>query len=671
MKSKSQHKQKILITSALLYANGPMHFGHLAGAYLPADCYARFQRLQGHDVLYISGSDEYGMAITMSAELAGREPREHVDLFHGINKKLFEKLNISFDHYSRTTWPGHVPVTHAFFTDLFKAGHIVEKVTEQLYSEKDKKFLADRYVIGTCPKCGYDKARGDECGQCGTSYDAIDLISPRSRLTDSPLTRKMTKHWFLELENFKQQLLEWLDTKDWKSNVVKFIKGYIEELHARAITRDMTWGVPIPLANTEGKVLYVWFDAPIGYISATMEWAQLKGTPELWKDYWLDPQTKLVQFIGKDNIPFHGAIFPAMCMGQSQPYKLVDELPANEFYKLEGKQFSKSDGWFIDLDDFLTRYSSDQIRYAIASNAPETSDSEFTWKDFQAKNNSDLVGKFGNLVNRVLVFAAQNCGAVVPEVQDPQEVDQKFLSEIKTLFEELSEAYRTFRLRRACQLLMEIAQKGNVYFNDQKPWLAIKQGDRASVSRTIRYCMECLRLLALGAYPIIPEAAEKIWRMLGMKAEINLQDELKGEQPLGKSEILFQKLEDAAIEAEIAKLRGPVQEEEEATNLITIDQVRQVELRVAKVLAAEKVDGSQKLVKLKLDDGKGERTIVAGIAEYYAPEQIVGLSIVVVANLQPAKLRGIMSEGMLLAAKWGDKLQVVTVPGAPPGALLS
>lgn len=675
MSKTPKHKQKILITSALLYANGPMHFGHIAGAYLPADCYARFQRMQENDVLYISGSDEYGMAITLSAELAGKTPRQHVDHFHKVNQTLFAKMNISFDHYSRTTWEGHVPVTHAFFNDLYNNGHIVEKVTDQLYSETDNKFLADRYVVGTCPKCGYENARGDECGQCGTSYDAIDLINPRSKLTGSPLARKPTKHWFLQLEDFKDKLIQWLDQKSWKPNVVNFIKGYIEELHARAITRDMTWGVPIPLPNTDGKVLYVWFDAPIGYISATMEWAQLNHTPDKWRDYWLDPKTKLVQFIGKDNIPFHAAIFPAMTMGQSQPYKLVDELPANEFYKLEGRQFSKSDGWYIDLEEFLKTYPSDLIRYTIASNAPETSDSEFTWKDFQLKVNSELVGKFGNLVNRVLVFNQQHCGGVIPKADELTDKDREFLSDLESLQKDLSEAFENFRVRKACQIIMEIAQKGNVYFNDQKPWQAVKEEKFDRVNTTIRLCLECLRVLAIASYPIIPEAAQKIWSMLGLNLPTNVHSKLEDGHKLEKPEILFSKIEDSAIEAEIAKLHAAsskVSKKESVptnlANVVTIDQVRSIDLCVAKVVSAEKVAKSDKLLKLRLDDGSTERTIVAGIALHYTAEEMLNKHIVLVANLQPAKLLGVESQGMLLAAKWSDKLELLTVPNAPPGS---
>lgn len=691
--------EKILITSALLYANGPLHFGHIAGAYLPADCYARYQRLLGNDVLFISGSDEYGMAITLSAELAGRTPEEHVDFFHVVNSDLFKAVDISFDYYARTTWPGHVPVTHAFFDDLYKAGHIVARTTEQLYSEAEGRFLADRYVVGVCPKCGYDKARGDECGSCGTSYEATSLIEPRSKLSGAPLTRRPTEHWFLLLEHFKEQLLQWLAEKKWKPNVVNFIKGYIDDLHARAITRDMTWGVPIPLEGTSGKVLYVWFDAPIGYISATKQWAIEQGSPEAWRPYWLDPNTKLVQFIGKDNIPFHAAIFPAMMMGQSQPYKLVDELPANEFYNLEGKQFSKSEGWYIDLADFLTRYTSDQIRYTIASNAPETSDAEFTWKDFQQRCNGDLVGKFGNLLNRVISFAHQHTQGKVPAQGKLEDIDIQFNSDILSLAVEVSVAYSTFRLRRACQLWMEIAQKGNIYFNAKRPWQAAKEGGSDSVATTIALCLECLKVLALTSFPVIPAGAQRMWQGLGQTSQLVeerwdavIHTPLQTGQSLPQPAILFHKIPDEQIAAEIAKLYSTVTQPPPASeampsqpvlsaalptepvaagDLVSIDQVRQLQLRVAKILMAEPVAGSRKLLKLTVDDGQGSRTIISGISLHYTPEALVGKRVVIVANLQPTKLMGIESQGMLLAAGWEDNLEVITLEKAPPGANVS
>lgn len=551
---------KILITSALPYANGPLHFGHIAGAYLPADCYARFSRLSGNDVLYICGSDEYGVAITLSAEMAGRKPQEHVDLFHEINRELFRKLNFSFDHYSRTTWPGHVPTVQQFFLDLLENGYIEEKVTDQLYSEKDEKFLADRYVVGTCPKCGFENARGDECQKCGASYEAIDLKSPRSKQTGSPLTLKATKHWFLRFDLFKDQLRGWLDQKAWKANVVNFVKSYVDDLKPRAITRDSEWGIPIPLPGTEGKVLYVWFDAPIGYISATKEWAEKTGNPEAWKDFWLDSNTKYVQFIGKDNIPFHAVFFPAMEMGQNVPYKTVDELPANEFLNLEGRQFSKSDGWTIDLDRFFCNFTADQIRYTIAANAPETQDSEFTWKDFQNRCNSELLGKYGNLANRVLVFAQNQCGGVTPrEAADPD-----FISKIQELAQEIHAAYSAFHLRKASSLVMELAQIGNVYFDGKKPWVLAKTEEtRAEMNRVIASCLECLKTLALVSYPIIPETASKLWNLLGFQTKLvneRWDEIMKSQVPEGqllpKPEVLFKRVEPELIAQEQENLKA-------------------------------------------------------------------------------------------------------------------
>lgn len=556
--------KKILITSALPYANGPLHFGHIAGAYLPGDCYARFQRLQGNDVLYICGSDEYGIAITLSAELAGRSPQEHVDLFHEINRAFFEKLKISFNHYSRTTWKGHLQPTQQYFLDLLANGYIEERITEQLYSEKDHKFLADRYVTGTCPHCGYEQARGDECQKCGASYEATDLKNPRSKLSNAPLVLKSTKHWFLLLDRFKEQLLRWLAAKNWKPNVVNFVKGYIDELRPRAITRDMSWGVPLPLPNTEGKVFYVWFDAPIGYISATKEWAERQGNPERWKDYWFDEKTTLVHFIGKDNIPFHAVVFPAMTMGQNQPYKLVDELPANEFYNLEGRQFSKSDGWYIDLDSFFKNYTVDQIRYTIAANAPETADSEFTWKDFQTRCNSELLSKLGNLVNRVMVFAKNNCEGKVPKKDLLNEIDQQFLKNIQLTVEQAKECFNTFKMRRASQVMIELAQLGNAYFDAKRPWQDAKAVEtRNGMETTIACCLECLKALALVASPIIPETADKIWALLGYQNRIQSQGwekiiatEIPTGQKLGEPQILFQRIEDSQIKSEIEKLKN-------------------------------------------------------------------------------------------------------------------
>ncbi len=683
-------QKKILITSALPYANGPLHFGHIAGAYLPGDCYARFNRLKGNDVLYICGSDEYGVAITLSADMAGRTPKEHVDLFHAINKKLFDQLNFSFDHYSRTTTPFHEAPVLQFFNELLANGYIEERVTDQLYSESEDRFLADRYVVGTCPKCSFDQARGDECPKCGASYEATDLIQPRSKLSNAPLTKKATKHWFLLLDKFKNRLTEWLATKDWKPNVVNFVKGYINDLHPRAITRDSKWGIPVPLPGAEGKVLYVWFDAPIGYISASMEWAERVGSPERWKDYWYDEKTKLVQFIGKDNIPFHAAIFPAMEMGQNQPYKLVDELPANEFYNLEGRQFSKSDGWFIDLEDFFTRYTTDQIRYTIAANAPETQDSEFTWKDFQVRCNTELLGKYGNLVNRVMVFAHKQCEGKIPPFGGLKEIDNEFLQKMQGLVNQIEESYSTFRLRRVSQLIMELAQLGNVYFDTKKPWQDAKQPEtHAAMQTTIACCFECLKLLALVSSPIIPESANKIWQMLGNEGVLSLgewdslkQQKLTTGQRLMEAKILFQKVEDEQIQKEIDTLKTLSQKAQASApkekaevpaikSEVEIADFHKLDLRVASIIAAEPVPKSKKLLKLTVDLGTEQRTIVSGIHESYRPEQLIGKKVVVVANLKPALLMGIRSEGMLLAGRTGNLLEIPSIQDLEIGSVVS
>lgn len=688
--------KKILITSALPYANGPLHFGHIAGAYLPGDCYARFQRLLGNDVLYICGSDEHGVAITLSADLAHRTPKEHVDLFHGINKSFFQKLQFSFDHYSRTTWPGHVETTQSFFHALDKKGLIIAKTENHLYSEVEKKFLADRYVTGTCPKCGFEEARGDECQKCAASYEATDLKNPRSKLTGSPLIPRPSEHLYLRFDQFKEQLREWIQKKDWKENVVRFAMSYIDDLKMRAITRDSDWGIPVP--GHPGKVFYVWFDAPIGYISATQEWAQKMGHPEKWEDYWFSPETKLVQFIGKDNIPFHAVFFPAMLMGQDLPYKLPDEIPANEFFMLEGRQFSKSDGWTIDLEEFFTKYSPDQARYAIAANAPETADAEFTWKDFQARCNSELLGKFGNFVNRVLVFAKQHCGSVIPNKGELHESDIRFIEQMRILVDQAEEAYSAFHLRKATQILMELAQLGNVYFDTKKPWVLAKQPDlRSALETTIYCCIQCIKNLSLLASPIIPTSAQKIWKMLGFTSDLERgnwgkirDEEVPSGQHLPSTEILFRKIEDAEIEEQMTKLgkakvlhkevivktetQYPVQTEkafEPIQSEITFDQFEKIDLRVVQVLEAVKVPKSKKLLKLLVDLGFEKRTIVSGIAQSYESEQLIGKKVIIVANLAPATIMGIESRGMVLAAHMDPLLELPQIQGLSPGSVVS
>jgi methionyl-tRNA synthetase len=681
-------QEKVLITAALPYANGPLHFGHIAGAYLPGDCYARYQRLKGSDVLYICGSDEYGVAITLSAEMAGRTPKEHVDIFHKINKDFFDKLNISFDHYSRTTWDGHVEVVQEFFLDLLNRGYIEKKDTLQLYSEAENRFLADRYVVGVCPKCGFDKARGDECQSCGASYEATDLIDPRSKLTSSKLVKKATTHWFLRFDKFKDQLSSWIENKEWKQNVINFAKAYIDDLKPRAITRDSGWGVPVPLSEAEGKVLYVWFDAPIGYISATKQWAQMSGHPDRWKSYWEDPSTRLVQFIGKDNIPFHAVFFPAMTMGQNQPFKLVDDLPANEFYNLEGRQFSKSDGWYIDLETFFDKYTTDQIRYAIASNAPENQDSEFTWKDFQMRCNAELLGKYGNLVNRVLVFARQQCGGVIPKPEKLEQVDLDFIAKIAEIAKETSQAYESYHLRRACQLVMELAQAGNAYFDFKKPWVAAKtEESRPGMLSTIFCCIEAIKTLALISFPILPDSSEKIWKMIGfndMLIDQNWSDVLLNRiQPgvsLPQPVILFAKIEEEQVQKEIESMKALAESVKKLAQPsylplkpeVAFDDVKKIDLRVAKILEVQRVPKSKKLLKLSVDLGFEKRTIVAGIGEKLEDiSTLAGKKILVVANLKPALLMGVESQGMVLAGLHDGVFELADFSSSPEGTNVS
>ncbi|MDN3509140.1 MAG: methionine--tRNA ligase [Candidatus Neptunochlamydia sp.] len=659
---------KVLITAALPYANGSLHFGHIAGAYLPADCYARFQRLIGNDVLYICGSDEHGVAITLSAELAGRTPKEHVDHFHQVLKAFFQKMEIDFDHYSRTTWEGHVEPSQTYFKQLLKNGYIEEKVTNQLYSEKDQRFFADRYVMGICPKCGFAEARGDECPKCGASYEATDLKNPRSKLTGASLNLKATKHWFIRFNLFKDELSQWIKKKNWKSNVVNFAQNYIDDLRPRAITRDSDWGIPVPLEGAEGKVLYVWFDAPIGYISATKEWALKKGNPEAWKEYWCDEKTKLVNFIGKDNIPFHAIFFPAMTMGQDEPYKTVDELPANEFYNLEGKQFSKSAGWYINLEEFFKHFSADQIRYAIAANAPETQDSEFSWKDFQMRCNSELLGKYGNLINRVLVFTQNKCDGVMPPYGDLKHRDEVFLQTIDELTQGIYEAYSHFHLRKATQLIMELAQEGNVYFDMKKPWK-----DPEGLNTTMACCLRALNALALISFPIIPDTAEKVWKLLGndtslkdQKWEAVLETGIPLNRIFPKPEVLFSKVEDSVIEKQLNALKEAVGN---LKDQISFDAFQKLDIRVAEILSVEEIPKSDKLYKIEVNLGFEKRIVVSGIRKAYPnPDALLGKKVAFTANLKPTRFMGIESQGMILAAGNDNSLEVVEIQGAPLGS---
>lgn len=670
-------KKKVLITAALPYANGPLHFGHIAGAYLPSDVYARYRRLKGDDVAYICGSDEYGVAITISAEKANRTPKEHVDIFHAINKAFFEKLNMSFDHYSRTTNPYHADLTQKFFLDLYDQGYIEAHTTHQLYSEKEKRFLADRYVIGICPKCHFDQARGDECPSCGHSYEASDLKNPKSKLTGDTLILRPTKHWFLRYDFFKDQLKSWMESKPWKTNVLNFAKNYIDDLKMRAVTRDSDWGVKVPLADAEGKVMYVWFDAPIGYLSATIEWAHLKKDPGLFEKFWCDQDAELIQFVGKDNIPFHAVFFPAMIMGQKTRYKLVDELPANEFYMLEGRQFSKSEGWTIDLEDFFKKYSVDQIRYMIAASAPESQDSEFTWKEFQMRSNAELLGKLGNFVHRVITFTNQHLNGVVPTNQFLRQEDNDHLEKLRLLAHEAGSAYSAFSLRKATSLLMEIATLGNVYFDHQKPWVLKKdENKKKELEACIYTCLETIRVMAFIALPLIPESAAKIFGFLniGLTNVPSWEDFIKNAiEPgtlLKEPVILFRKIEDEEIEKEIANLKN-MAEACKQEQLVSIDEFKKLDIGIASVIHVESISGSDKLYKLIVDDGKMQRQIVAGLKEVITEQDLFGKQVLVLKNLEKAVIRGVESHGMILALKEGKNLKALTLDGFKLGAKLS
>lgn len=648
--------KRFLITSALPYANGPIHFGHIAGAYLPADCYARYQRLKKNDVLYICGSDEYGIAITLSAELCKRTPQEHVNIFHKKNYEVFQQLDFSFDHYSRTTCSEHKEVVQEFFLDLYKNGYIEEREEEHLYSEEEQRFLADRYVIGICPKCGFEKARGDECTKCGVSYEAEDLLNPRSKLTGSQLILKRTKHWYLRFDLFKDSLKKWISKKKWKANVLEFTKNYIKDLKPRAITRDLLWGIPIPLKGTEGKVLYVWFDAPIGYISIVKQWATEQGQPDLWKKYWFDENTKLVHFIGKDNIPFHTVFFPSMIMGQDKPYILPDQVPANEFLLLEGRQFSKSDDWYIDLKDFFSKYNSCQIRFYLSNIAPENSDSEFMWKDFQNKCNALLLGKLGNFVNRTLVFYKNFCTKVTASSEDIED-GKKCISEIE-------EAYENFQLKKATSILMRLCDLGNTYFDKKKPWTLKDPSKKDILEAIISNCLNYVRLIALASYPIIPKTAEKIWDMLGYKKSLSkcswdevVKNDIPVEQKIKDPSILFKKIEDKEIQMEIDKLYKKSEE-------ISFSDFNKMQLVVGEILSCEKL--GENLLKMQINIKKETRVIVSSLAKYFSPPDLIKKKVIVVANLKPKKIFGVVSHGMILVAE-GEKITLPFV-NAPVGS---
>ncbi|MCH9612472.1 MAG: Methionine--tRNA ligase [Chlamydiia bacterium] len=668
-------KQTKLITAALLYANGTAHPGHFAGCYLPADIYARAMRCMGHDVLYICGSDEFGLAIELSAEQERRTPRDHVDHYYKLNKELFEKYRIGFDHFSRTTWPGHAKVTVEFFEDLLRNGYIEKKESNQLYSEAENRFLADRYVEGTCPSCGFEKARGDECPSCAKTFEATDLINPISKVTRSKLSTRQTTHWYLKLDAFKEQLSKFMHARGWKSSVVNYLQSYVDDLHPRAITRDTQWGIPVPLPEADGKVFYVWFDAPIGYISASMDWSEKIGDPDAYKRFWLNDQAELTHFIGKDNIMFHGLLFPCMIMGQDRPYKLVDHIPANEFLTYEGRQFSKSEGWTIDLFDFLNRYPADYMRFVLASIAPENQDSEFRWKDFQTRINSELIGKFGNLCNRVLTFIYNKRGGIVPQCGELNEDDKQLISDAKRILSQMKESYSSYRVREAVAGFMELCSIGNIYFDHNQPWKLIKDDDQSERLDTMLYCsLSLLKTIAQMAFPLLPDTMERLWKQLGQKSSLKecRWDEsqfapLEFGMPLPKPETLFARVEDEQVALEEKQLQerlSQVNQVVEQVPEIAFDDFTKVDMRIGVILEAEELPKSKKLLKFQVKVGDRTHQIVSGIKHCYPnPQELIGKKVIVVANLKPAKLMGTLSEGMILASGEGDNIRLIHPEG--------
>jgi len=668
--------KRYTITAALPYTNGPIHIGHLAGVYVPADIYARYLRLIGKDVAYISGSDEHGAAIPMRAKKEGVSPQVIIDKYHGIIKKSFLDFGISFDNYSRTSSKIHHETASDFFTKMYNDGEFIEEVSAQLYDAEANQFLADRFVVGTCPKCGFEESYGDQCESCGTSHNATDLINPKSAITENIPTVKETKHWFLPLDKHEDFLRKWIlegHKKDWKPNVYGQVKSWVEDgLRPRAVTRDLDWGIPVPLEGADGKVLYVWFDAPIGYISSTKEWAAREG--KNWEDYWKKEDTKMVHFIGKDNIVFHCIIFPSMLKAHGD-YILPDNVPANEFLNLEGNKLSTSKNWAVWLHEYLEEFPNQQdvLRYTLTANAPESKDNDFTWKDFQAKNNNELVAIFGNFINRVVVLTNKYYDGIVPEPNDFSEIDEDVLAAIKEFPLTIGKSIERYRFREASQELMNLARLGNKYLADEEPWKVIKL-DEERVQTIMYVALQISAALAVVSEPFLPFSATKLKNILNIGASLSWEDVtentilLPATHQINKAELLFSKIEDKEIEAQVEKLAATkIANEQE--NKVTAPQKETIEfedftkldIRVGTILEAEKVAKTKKLLKLKVDVGIDTRTIVSGIAESFSPEEIIGLQVSVLVNLAPRKIRGVESQGMILMTDTPDgKLAFVT-----------
>lgn len=658
--------KRYTITAALPYTNGPIHIGHLAGVYVPADIYSRYLRMTGNDVAFICGSDEHGAAIPMRARKEGVSPQVIIDKYHTIIKKSFKDFGISFDNYSRTSAKIHHETASDFFRKLYADGKFIEETSEQLYDPEADQFLADRFVTGTCPKCGHDEAYGDQCEKCGSSLNATDLIDPKSTISGAVPVLKETKHWFLPLDQYEDFLKEWVlegHKKDWKTNVYGQIKSWVDDgLRPRAVTRDLDWGIPVPIEGAEGKVLYVWFDAPIGYISSTKEWAAREGKD--WEPYWKDKDTKLVHFIGKDNIVFHCIIFPSMLKAEGS-YILPDNVPANEFLNLEGNKLSTSKNWAVWLHEYLVDFpeKQDVLRYALTANAPETKDNDFTWKDFQARNNNELVAIFGNFINRVVVLTNKYYEGAVPEPSELSEIDNQTLAELQAYPAVISSSIERYRFRKASQELMNVARLGNKYLADEEPWKLIKTDEVRT--KTIMYvALQIASALATLSEPFLPFTSEKLKRILQVSSGSgeNSWNEISSKEILlpaghsiGKGELLFAKIEDQEIQQQLDKLEATKKANEAENKIIapqkdttTFEDFTKLDMRVGTIVEAEKMPKAKKLLVLKVDTGLDTRTIVSGIAEHFTPEEIIGKKVTVLINLAPRKLRGVESEGMIL-----------------------
>lgn len=660
--------QRHTITAALPYANGPIHIGHMAGVYVPADIYVRYLRLKGEDVAFVCGSDEHGVAITLRARKEGISPQEVVDRYHEQIKSSFDEFGISFDIYSRTSAKVHHETAADFFKELYDKGTFVEEASEQFFDESAQQFLADRYIKGTCPNCGFEEAYGDQCENCGTTLSPNELKHPKSMLSGEAPVKKPTKHWSFPLDQYEDWLKEWIleGHKEWKSNVYGQCKSWIDGgLRPRPMTRDLDWGIPVPVKGAEGKVLYVWFDAPIGYISATKEWAEAQG--KNWEDYWKADDTRLLHFIGKDNIVFHCIIFPAILKAQGT-YILPENVPANEFLNLENNKISTSRNWAVWLHEYLEEFpgKQDVLRYVLTANAPETKDNDFTWKDYQSRNNSELVAILGNFVNRAIVLTHKYYEGKVPAKGDIQPIDQEVLETVKNYPAKIGESLDAFRFREALSLMMEVARAGNKYLADTEPWKLIKT-DAERVSTIMHVALQIVANISVVAEPFLPETAKKIRSMLGVAPlawkDAGSSDLLTAGQSIEKAQLLFEKIEDAVVEKQVQKLMDTkAQNEKEAAGVtvapakdeITYDDFMKMDIRVGEILEAEKVPKSNKLLKFKVDTGIDQRTILSGVAKHFTPEEMIGKKVTVLVNLAPRKIMGVESQGMLLFAENED-----------------